>query len=68
MNFHDLLDEVEEREMLVNNLFQLDNGTWRCSLRSKRKMVDGKSHFFAMAEADTPEGALKGALEQCLNT
>jgi len=30
----DLLDEISERGWLVNNLFQLDNGSWQANLRT----------------------------------
>ena len=57
----DLLDTADERDFHVNNLFQLDDGTWQCSLRSKT-ITDKGEHFFEYGVGEWPEQALTNAL------
>lgn len=55
MSFDSLLAEAAECGYLVNNLYQLDSGTWRCNLRRGDNFTD-------VATATTACGALHEAL------
>jgi hypothetical protein len=51
-----LLEELAERGWLLNNLFQLDNGTWQCNLRTA-------THHTAYAQGETAVIALDLAID-----
>lgn len=50
-----LLAEAAADGWLVNNLYQLDSGRWRCNFRRA-------DYFTAFATADTADGAIRDAL------
>lgn len=52
----DLLDEISARGWLVNNLFQLDDGTWQANLRTA-------THVTVFAYATGPRLALAYAID-----
>jgi hypothetical protein len=52
-----LLSEIYERGWLVNNLFQLNDSTWRANLRNPSAATQ-------FADADTPELALALCLDK----
>ena len=56
MDLTNLLDEISERGWLVNNLFQLDNGTWQANLRTS-------THHTAWGRGPTPVLALSIAMD-----
>lgn len=66
MTVDDLLAEVEERGWLLNNLFQIDDCTWQCNLRTTtHHTAYGKGHSAAIAIAiaiDNIESALESAV------
>lgn len=51
------LSKAHQSPRLVNNLFQLDNGLWRCNMREGDK-------FFAFCDKARPADAVLGALTQ----
>lgn len=51
-----LLTECAERGWLLNNLFQLDNGTWQCNLRTA-------THFTAYGRGFDATMALGAAMD-----
>lgn len=54
---NELLAEIADRGFLVNNLFQLDDGSWQCNLRSP-------DHLFTdWSRGPTPIIALSLALD-----
>jgi hypothetical protein len=59
MTLEELLQEVKDQGLLLNNLFQLDDGRWQCNLRQ-----DKGDHWLccAYAIASTPQLALLEAL------
>ena|SRR3984885_5125433 len=56
MDLTNLLDEISERGWLVNNLFQLDNGSWQANLRTS-------THHTAWGRGLTPVLALSIAMD-----
>lgn len=50
-----LIRKVQEDGFLINNLFQLHEDRWRCSLRKE-------PDFYEYGEGDSPEVALLNAL------
>ena len=50
-----VLEELRQNNWLINNLSQLDQFTWRASLRNA-------NYVYAFGEHYTPEGALLKAL------
>jgi len=64
MTLEELLEEVKDRGLLVNNLFQLDDGSWQCNLRK----VDGVQWVCcAFALEPTPHAAILEALSKPLD-
>lgn len=59
MTLDDLFSEIATNGWLVNNLFQIDSGLWRCNLR---KVVDDGSFFSDWAEAPSATEALEIAI------
>ncbi len=62
----ELFERIAAESLVVNNLFELSNGKWRCSLRSKDDKV-----FFEFGESDTARKAIFVALHNAhyiLNT
>jgi hypothetical protein len=59
MTLEELLQEVKDQGLLLNNLFQLDDGRWQCNLRQ-----DKGDHWLccAFSIASTPQLALLEAL------
>ena len=55
MTLEEALAEVASCGLLVNNLFQQENGEWTCSLRDRDNGAD-------FATASTPQQAVMGAL------
>lgn len=47
----DLLREIREQGFLVNNLYQVDSGYWRCNLRNKSNLFTAFATGCTMAEA-----------------
>ena len=59
MTIEDAFAEVARRGLLVNNLFQLNSGQWRASLRAPG--LNAPTYMFANAE--TPTAAMRKALD-----
>lgn len=55
MSIYTLFAEIRDRGLLVNNLFQLDDGTWQANLRT----LDDCTEFGLGA---TPDEALSACL------
>lgn len=64
MTLDALFSELAELDWLVNNMYQLDDGTWRVSLRSPGA---GGDWFTGFAERPTLEEALAAAIDS-INT
>lgn len=52
----DLFDEIAERGWFVNNLYQLDSGSWRANLRTADLVTD-------FGQGTSPAEALSAALD-----
>lgn len=62
--FTKTLVEIEELGLQVNNLFQLEDGTWRANVRSVDLLPDGLNReYYPIARAADPVSALVGAFE-----
>lgn len=57
MTLEQAFDSVKAAGLLFNNLFQLDNGMWRCNLRSS-------TDWFAFGEGVTPSLAIAAATKK----
>lgn len=55
MTIEDLLAEIAERNWLLNNLFQLSDGSWQANLRSD-------THYTDWGRGSTPQEALSRAI------
>lgn len=56
MSVDELLLEIEERGWLLNNLFQRDDGSWQCNLRTV-------THHTAYGKGPSPDLALAEAID-----
>ena len=56
-----LVKEVQEQGFLINNLFQLEDGSWRCSLLQLLKSQPISKGFYEYGDGSTPEDALLNA-------
>jgi hypothetical protein len=61
MTLNNLFAEISERGWLVNNLAQLDDGTWRANLRTE-------THATQFSCADSPELALALCIDKLEST
>lgn len=50
--------EIEAAGCIVNNLFQLTDGTWRCNLRFRDPARAQANWVYEYSDAPTPEGAV----------
>jgi hypothetical protein len=59
-----LLAQVVESGWRVNNLFQFNDGKWRCNLRfqTQNRGGDTITHYHEFADADTPVEAVQSAI------
>lgn len=60
MTIEQLLSEVQSSGLLVNNLFQLDDGGWRCSLRDE-------SGGYGFGDGEDAAAAIRSALFSAKN-
>lgn len=70
MTLEEAFELVDRRGCLVLNLFQLDDGSWRANVRSKKpqeQQVAGRAVvdtvFYDFGNGDTPVKAVLAALE-----
>lgn len=56
MTLEDLVAEISAAGLLLNNLFQLNSGLWRASLRNKASI---NFHFY---DGRSPTEAVRGAI------
>ncbi len=54
-----LVRQVQDQNFLINNLFQISKGKWRCNLR--RNLPGEKEDFYEYGTGRTPEDALFNA-------
>lgn len=59
MNLNELPAVLDTFGVLLNNLFQLDNGTWRASVRDKKNSL-----AFEFGDGLTPSDAVNDALRK----
>lgn len=57
----ELLSELSHAKLLVSNLFQLDDESWRCNVRSKELAFEFYIH-------PNPTAAVRGAIALALHT
>lgn len=58
-----LLAQVVDSGWRVNNLFQFNDGMWRCNLRYQtQNRGETITHYHEFADAATPEEAVKSAI------
>jgi hypothetical protein len=57
MTLEDLVAELYRSGLRLNNLFQLQDGTWRCNVRS-----NNEAHGWNYFDAETPSAAVRGAI------
>lgn len=58
-----LLAEVVKSGWRVNNLFQFNDGNWRCNLRFQaQNRGETLTYYHEFADAQTPEEAVKSAI------
>lgn len=60
MTLPELFAQCRERGLRVNNLFELDDGSWQANLR--RPAVDKEPDIFETGRATPPQEALARAL------
>lgn len=58
MTVEQVIDDINLRGLLVNNLFQRDDGTWQANVR-------GPDCFSQFGRGATPAAALQDALRRC---
>lgn len=59
----ELFAEIAEAGWLINNLFQIHTGAWRCNLRFELEDRNGvRTYFHEFADARTKEEALAAAI------
>jgi len=63
-----LLGYANEMGLLVNNLFQLDDGSWRANLRTPEPISDKGEFFFEFGNGDTPQAAMFNALQRAVDS
>lgn len=59
-----LIRYINEQGLLVNNLYQEDDGSWRASLRSPGVINDKGERFYEFGRGPTHKEALFDALEK----
>jgi len=60
-----MLEEIAHAGWMVNNLFQLNSGEWRCNLRRKttpRTPGEPSTWAHEFSDAATPKEAVAGAM------
>lgn len=64
-SFTKLIEEVHAIGCVINNLVELENGVWRCNLRTyARKEAELPVDCFEFGDGNTPELAIMAALEK----
>lgn len=62
MTLEALIGEARALGLRINNLYELDSGRWRANLRVPAVNV---AHCAEYGEADTPQEALRDAIQKC---